>query len=199
MSPRAYRSERRAASRQATRQRIVEATFALHAEHGIVHTTHAMVAERADVSVPTVYNHFPTRGDLVQACGAYFLAGAPRLDAGLLDGARSLTARLRALVHAVFDVYAYSAAAWVKLLPEAGLVPELQAVLEELRARIRSLAEAALGRTSADRLALAEALLDFATYRTLVVERSIPRATAEARLVEALEHLTRKPRKKETP
>src|SRR5262245_2688802 len=106
MAPRSYRSTRRAAVRDATRRKIVEATAALHAQHGIVATSHAMIAARADVSIPTVYNHFPTRGALVLACGTHITAGAPPLGLQTLEGKRTPRERIAALVRGVFDLYA---------------------------------------------------------------------------------------------
>ena len=61
--PRKYDLGRRAAAAEQTRRRIVDATVALHAEQGIVATTYKDIAQRADVGVGTVYNHFPTVDD----------------------------------------------------------------------------------------------------------------------------------------
>ncbi len=68
MSPRHYDRSLRDRSREDTRRKIVEAAFRLHARHGGLATSYAMIAREADVSVPTVYNHFPTRDDLFAAC-----------------------------------------------------------------------------------------------------------------------------------
>ena len=70
MSPRRYAMETRAKTAEDTRRRIVEATYALHAERGIADTTMKDIAERADVGLGTVYHHFPTYDDAVRACGA---------------------------------------------------------------------------------------------------------------------------------
>ena len=51
---------RRAASRNETRNRIVEATAKLHGERGVLGTTWQDIAREADVSVSTVYAHFPS-------------------------------------------------------------------------------------------------------------------------------------------
>ena len=52
-----------------TRRRILEATVELHGERGIFGTSWRDIAERADVSVATVYKHFPGIDELVPACG----------------------------------------------------------------------------------------------------------------------------------
>ena len=63
--------ERRADGAEETRQRILEATMALHTEQGVLATSHKDIAGRADVSVGTVYHHFPNVDSLVTACGAH--------------------------------------------------------------------------------------------------------------------------------
>lgn len=69
MTPREYDMSRRAAAVERTRRRIVEATVELHGERGIFGTSWRDIAERADVSVATVYKHFPSLDELVPACG----------------------------------------------------------------------------------------------------------------------------------
>ena len=68
---RPYRLGRRAESTGETRQRIVEATFRLHSERGIAGTSMKDIADRAGVSVGTVYHHFPSYADAIAACGTY--------------------------------------------------------------------------------------------------------------------------------
>ena len=54
MSPRKYSMDKRKAAVEETRQRILEATLALHAEKGIFGTSWQDIAKRADVSVATL-------------------------------------------------------------------------------------------------------------------------------------------------
>ena len=56
---------RRERKRLETQRRIAEAARALFSRHGFAAVTVAQVAEAADVSPQTVYNHFPTKEDLV--------------------------------------------------------------------------------------------------------------------------------------
>lgn len=63
---RAYRSELREQQAAATRDRIVDAAVAVMAR-GIASLSIPAVAEEAGVSVPTVYRHFATKGDLLAA------------------------------------------------------------------------------------------------------------------------------------
>ncbi len=59
----------RSAAAEETRRRSLEATLQLHTEKGIFGTSWQEIARRADVSVGTVYRHFPTLAELVPACG----------------------------------------------------------------------------------------------------------------------------------
>src|SRR6185436_7320251 len=97
MSPRRYVMESRARTAEETRQRIVEATFALHAERAIGDTTMKDIAERADVGLGTVYHHFPTYNDAVRACGAHTFAISAPPDATIFSGAKSLEERVARL------------------------------------------------------------------------------------------------------
>jgi AcrR family transcriptional regulator len=67
-APRTYRMVRRREGLEATRQRIAEAAFELHATVGPAQTSISAVAERAGVQRHTVYNHFPDMTSLVRAC-----------------------------------------------------------------------------------------------------------------------------------
>ena len=94
MTPRKYELSERAESREATKQRIVEATIALHREQGVVATSYRHVAERADVGIGTVYRHFPTLDDLVMACGGRLLEITKPPTVEAFTGVRSRRARL---------------------------------------------------------------------------------------------------------
>ena len=70
---RSYQLKRRAARQDETRQRIIEATIALHQTIGPAATTVSQIAERAQVGRVTVYRHFPDEATLSRACsGQYF-------------------------------------------------------------------------------------------------------------------------------
>lgn len=69
---RAYASELRDEQVAATRARIVEAALAGFAPWA-TELPFETVAERARVSLRTVYRHFPTRGDLVNAAAAVII------------------------------------------------------------------------------------------------------------------------------
>ena len=191
MSPRRYRSDRCKAAAEETNRRIIESTVDLHAEHGVLATTYAMIAKRADVAVPTVYNHFPTRGDLLAACTARVAMLAPPLGPRIYDGAEGVDARLQALVRALFANYRYFAPWMRRANYEARLVPELAEWLRQADEARRELTELALRPAFATPvpaalLALSEILLDFPAWQRLESEQGLAPAEAETVLSDAL-------------
>jgi len=70
MAPRKYTLGKRSESIEDMRRRIVDATVELHSEKGVLATSMQDVAERANVALRTVYNHYPTIEDLVSAIGS---------------------------------------------------------------------------------------------------------------------------------
>src|SRR5919112_4277319 len=101
--------DKRRAAVEETRQRILQATLALHSEKGIFGTSWQDIARRADVSVNTVYKHFPSLDELVPACGElmYDITRPPSLEDAprIFAGAQSLEERLERLVSELFDFY----------------------------------------------------------------------------------------------
>src|SRR5688572_23041681 len=102
---RAYNLGRRAETAAETRQRIVEATFALHSERGITGTSLRDIAERAGVSVGTAYHHFPTYLDAIRACGAHVAASFPLPPDTVFEGIEDSPGRLRVLVRELCSWY----------------------------------------------------------------------------------------------
>jgi len=66
---RQYRSPLRDDQQQRTRARILDAAIQRVAEEGVAELTIPLVAERAGVSLRTVYRHFPTKDDLIEKIG----------------------------------------------------------------------------------------------------------------------------------
>ena len=77
---RRYELKARAVAFEATRQRIVDATLALHEEVGPARTAITEVSRRAGVGRVTVYNHFPDEAALLSATSAQWLAEHPPPD-----------------------------------------------------------------------------------------------------------------------
>jgi AcrR family transcriptional regulator len=101
---RTYELKRRAERQQETRRRIVEAAVDLHATLGPSATTVQAIAERAGVTRPTVYAHFPDARSLFQACSGHVRATVPPPDptawGSLSDPGTRLETALR-------DLYGY--------------------------------------------------------------------------------------------
>ncbi len=81
MAPsRTYELKRRAERQEETRQRIVAAAVELHTTLGPARTTVKEIAERAGVTRPTVYAHFPDARSLLQACSGRVRETVPPPD-----------------------------------------------------------------------------------------------------------------------
>lgn len=99
-----YTKKQRAASEEATRQRIVEATIELHESQGGDATTISAIARRAGVGRVTVYRHFPDELALLGACTGLYLERNPLPD---LEGWRAEADPLRRLECGLRETYAY--------------------------------------------------------------------------------------------
>jgi AcrR family transcriptional regulator len=169
MAPRSYRMESRATAARLTKQRIVEATMALHFERGVLATSHKDVAARADVSVGTVYHYFPTQEAIVQACGAEVRLQFPPPDAGAIDTRAAFGKRVEQLAAILVDMYA--AMPWVeRLRTERDRVAALDAGITARERAVEILIRRALGRHARRKFAVAvvAAVLDAAPIHRLL-------------------------------
>ena len=109
MSPRRYSMIRKKAAIAETRQRIVEATLELHGQKGIFGTSWKDIAREADVSVGTVYKHFPTLDELVPACGELLMERVrppkPESAGEIISEAKDPGERLRRVAAELFAFY----------------------------------------------------------------------------------------------
>lgn len=190
MTPRKYTMDKRKAAVQETRQRIVEATLALHAEKGIFGTSWQDIAHRADVSVGTVYKHFPSLDELVPACGElmYAITGPPSLEDAprIFAGADSTEERLGRLISELFDFYERGAPYIETDFQER----QLPAVVEweaYMRSIIAGLVREALVSAGPDERTVqaVSALLDFSTFKSFL-DRDIPKEQAAKTMGEVL-------------
>ncbi len=173
MAGREYRMRKRAEGLDATRERIVEATAALHYEQGVGATSYVQIAERAGVGPATVYRHFPTLGSLVQACGAAVSDGDPAAAAG---GRAGLVCRPRVPDRSVWNASSPSwtrsttaAAVWLAIAArDRDRVPELDAFLRQVDAGLQALVREAIGAEVPEAaIRLATALADVSVWRSL--------------------------------
>lgn len=94
MKKRKYNKTRRAEQQEVTRERIVEATVALHEELGPANTSIKAIAEKAGVQRLTVYRYFPDDVSLFEACTSHWFSINPPPDAALwldIEGAGKQT------------------------------------------------------------------------------------------------------------
>ena len=170
--------DKRRAAVEETRQRILEATLALHSEKGIFGTSWQDIAQRADVSVGTVYKHFPSLDELVPACGElmYAITRPPSLEDApqIFAGAHSLEERLERLISELFDFYERGAS-YIETDFQERQLPAVQEWEAYWRATIEGLACEALSPVGPDERTVRAvgALLDFYVFKSFS-ERGIP-------------------------
>lgn len=187
MSPRTYDRRLRLAAAEEAKRRIVEAAADLHARHGGRGTSHAMIARKAGVSVPTVYKYFPTANDLIPACTGLVAGRAPvALDDRLFEGRDGVPDRVRALASALFRLHEYFSP-WLRWSDgDAAAFPALRGYLQQVRdyqgeVIRRALTPKGVKAPSGALVALARVLLDFPSWRTLTESgRTSEQAAAEA-------------------
>jgi len=75
-----YELKKRAKRQEETRLRIARATLELHEILGPALTTRSAIAERAGVTRPTVYSHFPDGLTLGKACSSLEMSDNPLPD-----------------------------------------------------------------------------------------------------------------------
>src|ERR687888_967248 len=103
---RKYELKRRAEHQEETRRRIVAAAVELHTTVGPARTSVAAIAERADVTRPTVYAHFPDADALFRACSGHVRATVPPPDLSAWRSIEDPEDRLEAALRALYDYYA---------------------------------------------------------------------------------------------
>ena len=167
MKRRTYQLGRRAESAEETRRRLVQATFELHGEQGIAATTMKQIADRAGVSVGTVYHHFATLDDTVMACGQMVMAMYPPPTEAILSGAATRRERLMRLARALFEHL--DKVGFDTVRADRDRLPIVRKFADEEATHRIELTRAALAPFAVDRdqIRVAAALLDIGVYRAL--------------------------------
>jgi len=201
MAPRAYDRSLRDEAMAETRQRIVDATIALHAEQGSSRTTYAMIAERANVAIPTVYNYFPTLTNLFGACIGDTTSRAPIVGPKTLAGTSDPGQRLAALVPALFARYRFLSP-WLRWSQhEAHLIPELGAFHAQFHEQHLQLIRDAIaprggGRAAAATVGLVEVLTRYSSWETLTQDHGLSDDQAAAAVLDVLRSIITAKREK---
>ena len=168
---------RRAELVDETRQRITEATARLHTSVGPANTSVAAIAEEADVTRLTVYRHFPDLDVLFRACRAHWRSQNPPPDASAWAATPGLEARAR---RALTEIYAWFREHGDELFPiYRDLSTSPLSSQEAIRNENARLADLLLGNDLPDGIdarqagAVARHLLDYRTWRSLVIDQEL--------------------------
>jgi AcrR family transcriptional regulator len=190
LAPRKYTMDKRKAAVEETKRRILEATLALHSEKGIFGTSWQDIARRADVSVGTVYKHFPSLDELVPACGElmYAITRPPSLDDApeIFAGAHTLEERLGRLISELFDFYERGAP-YIETDFQERRLAAVQEWEAYMRATIAGLVREALVSAEPDERTVqaVSALVDFSTFKSFL-DRDIQKEQAAKTMNEVL-------------
>ncbi len=187
--PRKYELKDRARSQEETRQRIVDATVALHDSVGPAHTTISAIAERAGVQRLTVYRHFPDDRSLFQACGGQWMTEHPLPDPARWASVQDPQERM---LTALGEIYAYFRATEGMTgnirrdLPELPVLQEVAAPFSQYWASARVVLERGWnlrGRRRTRLRAVIGHALEFETWRSLARVQALGDADAAALMV----------------
>lgn len=171
---RTYELKRRAERQQETRRRIVEAAVALHTTLGPSRTTVQAVAERAGVTRPTVYAHFPDVRSLFQACSGHVREAVPPPDPTAWRSISDPGARLETALRDLYGYYERLEPLLENVQRDADVMP-IVAEMNTYRVRyleeIRDLLLEAWATRGGARARLRQAIghaLEFRTWQSLV-------------------------------
>lgn len=169
---REYRLKERAQQQAETRRRIIEAVVALHEEVGPARTTVVEIADRAQVSRPTVYSHFPDERSLITACSQHWSLANPRPDTAAWKQIADPRTRLRTALEQLYAYYTPRERMLSNVIRDSELIPSLSEALQRTMGPYLQAAAEALGterrqRDERKQLAVLGLALHFHTWQTL--------------------------------
>ena len=169
MSPRRYAMERRAATVDSTRRRILDAALELYRTQGMARTTLGQVAERADVARATVVNHFGGSEGLATAAIESIATELDLPTLAIFQGATGAPDRVRRLVAAMFSLYERSDPWFTVLRDDIPKVPAAGRREKQFYSDVEKLYRTALGARSRSRrlVATVSALTSTDTFSAL--------------------------------
>jgi len=173
-SQREYQLKERAQQQADTRRRIIEAVVALHEEVGPARTTIVDIADRANVSRPTVYSHFPDERSLITACSTHWALINPLPDPAAWKEMADPLTRLRVALEQLYAYYDPRERMLSNVLRDSTLMPSIaEAVQQTIAPYLKTAAETlATGwkgssRDRRKRVAALRLALHFHTWQTL--------------------------------
>jgi AcrR family transcriptional regulator len=171
---RTYELKRRAERQEETRQRIVAAAVELHTMLGPSRTTVQAIAEKAGVTRPTVYAHFPDARSLFEACSGHVRATIPPPDPTPWGSIADPSERLETALRELYAYYGRLEPLLENVQRDAAVMPvvaEMNAYrarnLEEIRELLLQAWPARGGARARLRRAIGHAL-EFRTWQSLV-------------------------------
>jgi AcrR family transcriptional regulator len=169
---REYQLKERARQQAETRRRIIEAVVALHEEVGPARTTVVEIADRAQVSRPTVYSHFPDERSLITACSQHWSLANPRPDTAAWKEIADPQTRLRTALEQLYAYYAPRERMLANVIRDSELIPSLSEALQHTMGPYSQAAAEALQTPTRQRdqrkqLAVLKLALHFHTWQTL--------------------------------
>jgi AcrR family transcriptional regulator len=173
-----YKLKKRAQSQEETRLRIVRATLHLHETVGSTAATISAIAEKAGVSRPTIYSHFPDGLiSLGRACSSLELSENPLPDLQRWAQIADPEERLRSALAELYAYFRRREGLWTNIVRDAKLVDmseELAPITAHWERMKETLAAGWQASDGASRPLLVGAIglaLDFNTWRTMVRQR----------------------------
>jgi AcrR family transcriptional regulator len=127
---RPYRQKIRAQRREEVHRRITMAAMHLHGSIGPARTTVKDIAEHARVRRATVYNHFPTEMQLLDACSTHWFSENPPPNPTDWVTISDPAKRVEAALEAMYEYYSRGKEMLENVLLDTPQVPALQEILQ---------------------------------------------------------------------
>ena len=180
---RPYHQKARARRRDEIHRRITLAAVYLHGSIGPAKTTVSDIAKRAGVRRATVYNHFPTDLELIDACSSHWFSENPPPNPAEWEAISDPALRIRTALEAMYSYYDHAQDMLEKVLRDTPQIPALEEILHR---KWWPLIEQMIGVLAGDRTGAASSVpsemadtkleiraslrtvLDFFTWQTLV-------------------------------
>ena len=128
---RPYTLRARARRREEVHHRITLAAVHLHGTVGPARTTVSDIAKRAGVRRATVYNHFPTDLELIDACSSHWFTENSPPDPAPWAEIPDPGSRAEAALAAMYEYYDRGHEMLENVLRDATLVPALKKTLQQ--------------------------------------------------------------------
>jgi AcrR family transcriptional regulator len=184
--PRRYSMDIRHEETEARRRRLLDAAIEVLGEAGAERLTMEAVAGRAGAATRTLYNHFPSRDELIADALSRLLAEFRDAVDAQPPGQGEPAERLRSFVRLLFDTYERQGTSLTTLLEHRD-DPQIGAKITEQRHYRRRQLQHILRDAKADLLlpvpqavALAFVMTNHATWKSLIEDSSMTQPTAVA-------------------